>query len=283
MVACQNAEAQCTRRFCAHCLTHHLGEVHPASDGYTHGEVCDLPRIASSLVQDRKNLDIPPDSDFRCNNVQERWRCPSCRGSCCCSFEQCQNNHRHCKAYRYRKRRAELSKRKDCIGVNEKTVAPNKRRRSLLGGAGVLCKVTGNAKTRRPAAAKQHEPSAASCTVSHRPSKNEGLDIHDPEGLCQRHMPHEDEIRKEEVAEEEHIPDLSQEPLWMHLPALEDSDGLSSPESTSVGFKDGTSEDEEVFWPAQEIEEEPEVRLDWPIPSSLMHLEPAVVLVCDEP
>ena len=143
----------------------------------------------------------------------------------------------------------------------------------------MLCKVTSNAKTRRPAAAKQHEASAASCTASHRPCENEGVDIHDPEGLCQRHQ---DEIRKEGVAEEEHIPDLSQEPLWMHLPALEDSDGLSSPESTSVGFKDGTSEDEEVWWPAQEIEEEPEARLDWPIPCNLMHLEPAVVFVCGE-
>lgn len=41
--------------------------------------------------------------------LQPFWHCPICRKKCCCSIAQCEENHRHCKAYRYRCRRAELA------------------------------------------------------------------------------------------------------------------------------------------------------------------------------
>lgn len=79
MLACENQE--CSRRFCEHCLLTHLGEdVDPmSSDAWTmvNGKAC--------------------------------WNCPICRSKCCCSVTECTATHRHCKAYRYRRRRAELA------------------------------------------------------------------------------------------------------------------------------------------------------------------------------
>ena len=39
--------------------------------------------------------------------VSGQWHCPVCRKVCCCALGECLKNHRHCKAYRYRVRRAE--------------------------------------------------------------------------------------------------------------------------------------------------------------------------------
>lgn len=79
MLACENQE--CCRRFCEHCLLTHLKEdVDPmSSDAWS--------------MTDGKPV----------------WHCPICRTKCCCSVTQCEENHRHCKAYRYRRRRAELA------------------------------------------------------------------------------------------------------------------------------------------------------------------------------
>lgn len=79
MLACENAE--CSRRFCEHCLLTHLGEdVDPMSSD------------AWAMV-----------------NGKACWNCPICRSKCCCSVTECSATHRHCKAYRYRRRRAELA------------------------------------------------------------------------------------------------------------------------------------------------------------------------------
>ena len=75
MLACENTE--CARRFCEHCLKTHLSNVIP-SDG--------------------KGINEPVDG---------KWLCPICRKVCCCAIQSCEKNHRHCKAYRYRQRRAE--------------------------------------------------------------------------------------------------------------------------------------------------------------------------------
>ena len=75
MLACENTE--CARRFCEHCLKTHLSNVTP-SDGMG---INDL--------------------------VDGKWLCPICRKFCCCAIQSCENKHRHCKAYRYRQRRAE--------------------------------------------------------------------------------------------------------------------------------------------------------------------------------
>lgn len=34
------------------------------------------------------------------------WHCPICRKTCCCTMGDCGQAHRHCKAYRYRRKRA---------------------------------------------------------------------------------------------------------------------------------------------------------------------------------
>eukprot|EP00292_Cryptomonas_paramecium_P003019 CAMPEP_0113701698 /NCGR_PEP_ID=MMETSP0038_2-20120614/24732_1 /TAXON_ID=2898 /ORGANISM="Cryptomonas paramecium" /LENGTH=641 /DNA_ID=CAMNT_0000625645 /DNA_START=78 /DNA_END=1999 /DNA_ORIENTATION=+ /assembly_acc=CAM_ASM_000170 len=76
MLCCSSKS--CPRRFCENCLIKQLGEKCPqASD----------PQISS-------------------------WKCPICRKSCCCAQTSCTQNHRHCKAYRYRQRRAENSVKK---------------------------------------------------------------------------------------------------------------------------------------------------------------------------
>ena len=82
MLACSNAE--CSRRFCEHCLFTHLQEdTDPTSS-------------ESWVVVGGKKL----------------WQCPICRKRCCCSVTNCPATHRHCKAYRYRRRRAELASKR---------------------------------------------------------------------------------------------------------------------------------------------------------------------------
>ena len=34
------------------------------------------------------------------------WHCPICTKTCCCTLRDCGKQHRHCKAYRYRRKRA---------------------------------------------------------------------------------------------------------------------------------------------------------------------------------
>ena len=73
MLACCNKD--CTRRFCEHCLSKSIGD--------------DVNPLTSSAW------------------VNGQWHCPVCRKLCCCAIGDCDKNHRHCKAYRYRVRRAE--------------------------------------------------------------------------------------------------------------------------------------------------------------------------------
>jgi hypothetical protein len=71
-VAC--SEAACGQRFCEHCLAKHM--AHAEGPG---------PRPAAG------------------------WRCPICRGDCCCLLDTCTRPHRHCKRYRRAKwRRQDL-------------------------------------------------------------------------------------------------------------------------------------------------------------------------------
>eukprot|EP00960_Hanusia_phi_P057195 763490-Hanusia_phi.AAC.3 len=46
------------------------------------------------------------------SNGKPVWSCPICRNKCCCSVTDCTADHRHCKAYRYRRRRAELASKR---------------------------------------------------------------------------------------------------------------------------------------------------------------------------
>mmetsp|Transcript_19170 Transcript_19170/g.48435 ORF Transcript_19170/g.48435 Transcript_19170/m.48435 type:complete len:470 (-) Transcript_19170:470-1879(-) len=73
MLACGNKD--CTRRFCEHCLSKSLSD------------------------------DVNPETSDSWHNG--KWHCPVCRKICCCCVTECKMNHRHCKAYRYRRRRAE--------------------------------------------------------------------------------------------------------------------------------------------------------------------------------
>ena len=63
---------------------------------------------------------------------QPVWHCPICRKNCCCSQSDCKQDHRHCKAYRYRLRRAELATKRVlvAIGTGEK-----RRKKSAAKGA----------------------------------------------------------------------------------------------------------------------------------------------------
>eukprot|EP00277_Geminigera_cryophila_P016310 CAMPEP_0179448346 /NCGR_PEP_ID=MMETSP0799-20121207/32192_1 /TAXON_ID=46947 /ORGANISM="Geminigera cryophila, Strain CCMP2564" /LENGTH=442 /DNA_ID=CAMNT_0021240097 /DNA_START=208 /DNA_END=1536 /DNA_ORIENTATION=- len=72
MMACESGD--CTHRFCTYCLAVHLGvDTDPASG-----------------------------STFKAG----AWHCPTCISGCCCSQPECNKAHRHCKAFRYRCRRA---------------------------------------------------------------------------------------------------------------------------------------------------------------------------------
>eukprot|EP00291_Cryptomonas_curvata_P010883 CAMPEP_0172187370 /NCGR_PEP_ID=MMETSP1050-20130122/21308_1 /TAXON_ID=233186 /ORGANISM="Cryptomonas curvata, Strain CCAP979/52" /LENGTH=401 /DNA_ID=CAMNT_0012861701 /DNA_START=170 /DNA_END=1372 /DNA_ORIENTATION=+ len=75
MLACGNLG--CTHRYCLYCLKSHLDE----------------------------NVDSKGSSSWL-NGV---WHCPTCRHTCCCSSTDCDRDHRHCKAYRYRQRRADVA------------------------------------------------------------------------------------------------------------------------------------------------------------------------------
>jgi hypothetical protein len=85
MMACENKG--CARRYCEHCLTTQLKD--------------DLNKEKSSSW------------------VNGKWTCPVCRKICCCASQmECNLNHRHCKAYRYRRRRAEQAAKKQTAQVS---------------------------------------------------------------------------------------------------------------------------------------------------------------------
>ena len=84
MLACENAE--CARRFCEHCLTIHLNDAMPREEAFG-----DLSSRGGG------------------GGTRGKWLCPICRKICCCAIGACDRPHRHCKAYRYRQRRAELA------------------------------------------------------------------------------------------------------------------------------------------------------------------------------
>jgi hypothetical protein len=87
MLACENAE--CARRFCEHCLKTHLSNV------------------------------VPSDGKGISEQVDGKWLCPICRKVCCCAIQSCEKQHRHCKAYRYRQRRAQQAAKRSI--ANEST------------------------------------------------------------------------------------------------------------------------------------------------------------------
>jgi len=72
MMACEADD--CTHRFCTYCLAVHLGI----------------------------DTDAASSSSFK----GTPWHCPTCSSNCCCSQPECTKAHRHCKAFRYRCRRA---------------------------------------------------------------------------------------------------------------------------------------------------------------------------------
>jgi len=111
MLACENQE--CCRRFCEHCLLTHLNEnVDPmSSDAWT--------------LVDGKPF----------------WNCPICRKKCCCSVPQCTENHRHCKAYRYRRRRAELATKRQSAAASH-AQAEKRNKKSSPTRAPVAAKVS---------------------------------------------------------------------------------------------------------------------------------------------
>ena len=72
MMACEADD--CTHRFCTYCLAVHLGiDTETASSSSFKSTPC---------------------------------HCPTCSSKCCCSQPECTKAHRHCKAHRYRCRRA---------------------------------------------------------------------------------------------------------------------------------------------------------------------------------
>ena len=75
MLACTTVG--CTHRYCVYCLGVHLrDDTEPStSTAWTEGS----------------------------------WKCPTCRSVCCCSTPECSHQHRHCKAFRYRLRRADAA------------------------------------------------------------------------------------------------------------------------------------------------------------------------------
>ena len=75
MLAC--TATGCTHRYCIYCLGVHLGDGTEPSTSQAWSE--------------------------------GKWTCPTCRAVCCCSATECTRNHRHCKAYRYRLRRADAA------------------------------------------------------------------------------------------------------------------------------------------------------------------------------
>jgi hypothetical protein len=77
MLACENRG--CNRRFCEHCLQTHLGDTGAGAPGW------------------------------HAANGGTPWHCPICAKTCCCTQRDCGKQHRHCKAYRYRRKRALLA------------------------------------------------------------------------------------------------------------------------------------------------------------------------------
>lgn len=74
MIACENRG--CNRRFCEHCLNTHVADP------------------SYSLQWRARGLP---------------WHCPICTKTCCCTLRECSKQHRHCKAFRYRRKRAQLA------------------------------------------------------------------------------------------------------------------------------------------------------------------------------
>ena len=151
MLACSNSE--CSRRFCEHCLLTHLNEdvdpttstswitvsettsrtqshrsrthAHARKHTYAH---CPLTHERASARARARTHTHTHTHTFMHNHVQvggkKQWQCPICRKVCCCSVTTCNANHRHCKAYRYRRRRAELASKRLSNGSNTGLAEP---------------------------------------------------------------------------------------------------------------------------------------------------------------
>jgi len=150
MLACCNKD--CTRRFCEHCLSKSIGD------------------------------DVNPQTSTAW--IGGQWHCPVCRKLCCCALGECDKNHRHCKAYRYRVRRAEQQAFKrtgtaggeeeetEGGGVGDKAAGAARESKAGLAAAKMEVEVGGvigaNGKTNGAAS-----PSV-SMLDSHAPTKKEG-------------------------------------------------------------------------------------------------------------
>jgi len=140
MLACSIPE--CSRRFCEHCLLTHLAEeVDPCSS-------------SSWVVVGGK----------------KQWHCPICRKKCCCSVTNCTATHRHCKAYRYRRRRAELaSKRLTPGAASARGETPSL---TLFSAALPDATAPGQGKEATEAAATNNAGVASGVASTKRPRKN---------------------------------------------------------------------------------------------------------------
>mmetsp|Transcript_63135 Transcript_63135/g.148707 ORF Transcript_63135/g.148707 Transcript_63135/m.148707 type:complete len:454 (-) Transcript_63135:145-1506(-) len=123
MLACETQF--CSHRFCTYCLTVHLGD------------------------------DVDPTSSGAWRNGQ--WSCPTCRSDCCCSSGDCTRNHRHCKAFRYRCRRANAATLRTTaahalvsLGSNPSAKPTKGARAVVAGGVGGAAKMAAQQECKAP-------------------------------------------------------------------------------------------------------------------------------------
>jgi hypothetical protein len=101
---------------------------------------------------------------------KKQWHCPICRKKCCCSVTNCTATHRHCKAYRYRRRRAELaSKRLNPGAASARGETPSL---TLCSGALPDATTPGEGKEATEAAATNNAGVASSVASTKRPRKS---------------------------------------------------------------------------------------------------------------
>lgn len=137
MLACCNKD--CTRRFCEHCLSKSIGD------------------------------DVNPQTSTAWESGQ--WHCPVCRKLCCCAIGECPKSHRHCKAYRYRVRRAEQASKRasgaPCEARSECSLVEGQSGQSLT------AQVCGQSLTAAAQVKPEEQPSAGADAV--KPKASEAL------------------------------------------------------------------------------------------------------------
>jgi len=195
---------------------------------------------------------------------QARWSCPICRSKCCCSKNECTDKHRHCKAYRYRRRRAELAlKRSGGIAVAvKKTTSKRPATPNAVVPAG--CSDQDESADNVASPAYSSATSASLAETTSMDAQAQGAQK-DEAAAAQRLCPALPVFRCDDAAESQELfGEVGEAPMWGHeMAEMAASHDIASPalSEDTTWLSDDAMDGYELGWPAQDKQEDPPLHL----------------------